>query len=151
MPTLVPAIGRVPISQDYDDEGNGDDDEQPDDIDVPSQSLDCLGSKRLCSDFPESTDSLRESKVAKSTTGLRPKASDLDDLTRECLVVAIAVYRCLISTTNPFPDHSAESNLGRDAWFIACEDLDCSLGLTPRVFKLVSPLSHLKRCACDMS
>jgi hypothetical protein len=152
MPTLVRAIGRVPISQDHDDERNGDDDdEQEDDIEDTSQSSDCVGSKRLSSESPESIDSLRESKVAKHVTGLRPKASDLDDLTRECLVVAIAVYRCLISTTNPFPDHSAESSLGRDAWFIACEELECCIALTPRVSKLVSLLSCLKNCLFDVS
>ena len=135
-PTLVHAIGHVPISQGDDDERNEDEDEQEDNIDATD------GSKRLRSESPEPFESFRESKVPKHTTGLRPKASDFDDLTKECLVVAIAVFRCLISTTNPFPDHSAESGLGREAWVMACEELDCDLPLTPRVFKVVSLESH---------
>ena len=138
-PTLVRAIGRIPISKaGLDDERNEDDEENEDD-DEPEDDVDARdGSKRLRSESPDPTESLHESKVPKHATGLRAKASDFDDLTKECLVVAIAVYRCLISTTNPFPDHSAESGLGREAWVIACEDLDCDLPLTPRVSKLVS-------------
>lgn len=138
---LVRATGRVPISLadvDIDEERIGDEDEHEDIIDATDSS------KRLRSESPEPTESLRECKVAKHATGLRPKASDLDDLTKECLAVAIAVYRCLISTTNPFPDHSAESGLGREAWVIACEDLDCDLPLTPRVFKMVGLNFHSK-------
>ena len=134
---LVRATGRVPISQaDLDEERNEDEDEHEDNVDA----TEC--SKRLRSESPEPTESLRNSKIAKHATGLRPKASDFDDLTKECLVVAIAAFRCLISTTNPFPDHSAESALGREAWVIACEELDCDLALTPRVSKLVGNQSH---------
>ena len=142
-PKVVRSVGRVPIShgnieQDRDEDEEEDDDEQEADKDKPSQLQDRDGSKRRRSDSLESVDTLRECKVARHTAhSLRPKASDFDDMTKECLVVAIAVYRCLISSSNPFPEHAAETNLAREAWIIACDDLECDLPLGPKVAKLV--------------
>jgi hypothetical protein len=87
----------------------------------------------------ESADSLRESKIPKPSNGRRPKASDFEDLTKGSIQAAIAIYRCLISTTDPFPDHAIELKLARQAWEVACEDLEVDHSLTPKICKLVSP------------
>jgi hypothetical protein len=85
-----------------------------------------------------STESLRESKVAKSSSGSRPKAADYDDISKACIAGAISFYRCLISTRTPFPDHVEEINLCRQAWMAACEDQEVELTLRPDMAKLVS-------------
>lgn len=138
-PTLIRSNGRVPISQAAVAE---EDDDEHMASDRGERSLDRDELKRQRS---ESVDSLRDAKVAKHTSGNRPKASDFQDLTKECLALAISVYRCLISTTNPFPDHTAETQLAGEAWAIACEDLETNDPLTPKISKLITNRgSHLR-------
>jgi hypothetical protein len=68
----------------------------------------------------------------------RPKAKDYDDVTQEILAIAIAIYRCLICTNTPFPDHVKELEFVRIAWKIACRKLDIQLEMTPELVKMVS-------------
>jgi len=67
-----------------------------------------------------------------------PKAKDYDDVTQEVLSVAIAVYRCLISSEAPFPDHSKELEFVKIAWNVACKKADLRLEMTPELVKMVS-------------
>jgi hypothetical protein len=67
----------------------------------------------------------------------RPKAKDYDDVTQEILSVAIAVYRCLISTDTPFPDHSKELEFVKIAWNVACKKVGLKLEMTPELVKMV--------------
>jgi hypothetical protein len=67
----------------------------------------------------------------------RPKAKDYDDVTQEILSVAIAVYRCLISTDTPFPDHSKELEFVKIAWNVACKKADMWLEMNPELVKMV--------------
>ena len=67
----------------------------------------------------------------------RPKAKDYDDLTQEILTIAIAIYRCLICTDTPFPDHAKELEFVRIAWKTACEQVEVKLQITPELVKMV--------------
>jgi len=67
----------------------------------------------------------------------RPKAKDYDDLTQEILAISIAVYRCLICTNTPFPDHAKELEFVRLAWRKACEKIEVKLEMTPELVKMV--------------
>jgi len=67
----------------------------------------------------------------------RPKAKDYDDVTQEILSTAIAVYRCLICTNTPFPDHSQELEFVTIAWRIACKKMGVKLEVTPELVKMV--------------
>ena len=127
---LTRSKGRVPLSRATMEE----DDDEPLASSRGSRSFDRDDSKRQRS---ESVDSFREAKVAKYVGGQRPKASDFQDLTKECIAIAISVYRCLVSTTNPFPDHATETKLAGEAWAIACEDVESDQPLTPKISKLV--------------
>ena len=68
----------------------------------------------------------------------RPKAKDYDDITQEILSIAIAIYRCLICTNTPFPDHSQELEFVMIAWRIACKKMEVKLEMTPELVKMVS-------------
>jgi len=67
----------------------------------------------------------------------RPKAKGYDDVTQEILSVAIAVYRCLIATDTPFPDHSKELEFVKITWNIACKKVGLKLEMTPELVKMV--------------
>jgi hypothetical protein len=67
----------------------------------------------------------------------RPKAKDYDDVTQEVLSIAIAIYRCLICTDTPFPDHAKELEFVKIGWAIACKKLDIRLEMTPELVKMV--------------
>jgi hypothetical protein len=67
----------------------------------------------------------------------RPKAKDYDDVTQEVLAIAIAIYRCLICTDTPFPDHAKELEFVKIGWTIACKKLDIRLEMTPELVKMV--------------
>jgi hypothetical protein len=84
-----------------------------------------------------SAESLRDTKVAKSSSGSRPKAADFDDVSKACIAGAISFYRCLISTCTPFPDHADEIDLCHKAWAAACEEQEVELTLRPNIAKLV--------------
>jgi Domain of unknown function (DUF6532) len=101
----------------------------------PPKESNCEALKRTRS---TSVYSLRESKIPKPSNGQRPKASDFEDLTKGSILAAISIYRCLISTTDPFPDHGMEVKLARQAWEVACEDLEVDHNLTPKICKLAS-------------
>ena len=138
--SLTRSEGRVPISRastiQYED--NDDNYDEPSASHAPRQSshkrLNHEGRKRARS---ESVESFRESKVTKIVTGQRPKASDFED--KESILVAITIYRCMVSTSNPFPDHPTEVKLAQEAWEAACQDLDTYPTLTPKMCKLVNP------------
>jgi hypothetical protein len=67
----------------------------------------------------------------------RPKAKDYDDVTQEVLTVAIAIYRCLICTDTPYPDHSQELEFVKIGWRIACKKMEVKLEMTPELVKMV--------------
>ncbi|KIM88272.1 hypothetical protein PILCRDRAFT_62582, partial [Piloderma croceum F 1598] len=75
----------------------------------------------------------------------RPKAKDYDDVTQEVLAVAIAVYRCLICTDTPFPDHAKELEFAKIRWKIGCKKLDIRLEMTPELVKMITSRgSHVR-------
>jgi hypothetical protein len=65
----------------------------------------------------------------------RPKAKDTNNMTQE--VLAIAIYRCLIYTNTPFPDHAKELEFVKIGWNIACKKLDIWLEMTPELVRMV--------------
>ncbi|KAG0700883.1 hypothetical protein DFH29DRAFT_876262 [Suillus ampliporus] len=88
-------------------------------------------------------------KIKKNLDGScqRVKASDFDDVTKEILVTATSIFRCLIVTQAPFPDAIAvETKLAKEAWHEACQIKGVNVKLTPLAVKmLLSHTSHVRR------
>ena len=112
----------------------------------PSQPV--IGKKRSHSPSGDSDD-LQVVKAQKvSERGGQPKASDYDDVAKEVILRATAVYRCLVSTTNAFPTPAEEGDLIKRAWSRANEETsqDVPIALTPVIAKLVGLfLCYVKR------
>jgi hypothetical protein len=71
----------------------------------------------------------------------RMKASNFDDISKEILVMATSIFRCLIATQAPFPDNVAvETKLAKTAWHEACQIKGINVKLTPSGVKMVSRL-----------
>lgn len=56
--------------------------------------------------------------------GVRPRAKDFDDLTREVIRIVISIYRCMVCTIAPFPDQPSELAFAMSAWKQACEKVE---------------------------
>ncbi|KAG2132880.1 uncharacterized protein EDB93DRAFT_1255101 [Suillus bovinus] len=71
--------------------------------------------------------------------------ADFDDVSKDILVTAISLFRCLIVTKAPFPDSIAdETMLGKDAWHEACQLKGVNIKLTPLAIKmLLKRTSHV--------
>ncbi|KAG2140336.1 hypothetical protein BD769DRAFT_1662881 [Suillus cothurnatus] len=68
----------------------------------------------------------------------RMKASDFDDISKEILVMATSIFRCLIVTQAPFPDNVAvETKLAKTAWHEACQIKGINIKLTPSGVKML--------------
>ncbi|KAG2738353.1 hypothetical protein P692DRAFT_20758820, partial [Suillus brevipes Sb2] len=87
-------------------------------------------------------------KVKKNADGSRRrvKASDFDEISKEILITACSVYRCLIVTQAPFPDSvAAETKLAKEAWCEACQLKGVDVKLTPSaVNMLLKRASHVR-------
>ncbi|KAH7926124.1 hypothetical protein BV22DRAFT_1009785 [Leucogyrophana mollusca] len=87
-------------------------------------------------------------KAQKGTDGSkrRTKASDFDEFTQDVLSVAIAIFRCLVCTTAPFPDTTAiETKLAEQAWKEACRRTGLNIRLTPAIHKMITKrTSHVR-------
>ena len=83
------------------------------------------------------------SKPRRSRTGVAAKASDYDDVAKEVILHATAIYRCLVSTSNAFPTPSKEGELIKSAWNRANDETlqEVPIALTPVIAKVVSPVS----------
>jgi hypothetical protein len=104
-----------------------------------SPSHHVIGKK--CSHSPSDEGLLQLVKAQKvSEGGGRPKASDYDDVAKEVILCATAIYRCLVSTSNAFPTPSEEGELIKLAWNRANEETsqDIPMALTPVIAKVVS-------------
>jgi hypothetical protein len=104
----------------------------------PSQPV--IGQKRR-SHSPSEDDVLQVVKAQKvSEGGGRPKASDYDDVSKEVILRATAIYRCLVSTSNAFPTPTEEGDLIKRAWSRANQETsqDIPIALTPVIAKVVS-------------
>ncbi|KAJ7810174.1 hypothetical protein B0H14DRAFT_3480868 [Mycena olivaceomarginata] len=103
------------------------------------------GDKRRRSDSVDSED-LRSTQSPKATASeSRPRAKDLDDLSKEVVMHAIDLYRCSISTEIFFPDHNEEPPLVRRAFNKSCKALNLKMIMTPAIYKLVRYISR----TCD--
>ena len=74
-----------------------------------------------------------------SEGGGRPKASDYDEVSKEVILRATAIYRCLVSTRNAFPTPSEEADMIKTAWNRANEETSqpVPIALTPAIAKVV--------------
>ena len=79
-----------------------------------------------------------------SEGGGRPKASDYDEVSKEVILRATAVYRCLVSTRNAFPTPSEEADMIKTAWNRANEETSqqVPIALTPAIAKVVSAILY---------
>ncbi|KAK7000822.1 hypothetical protein R3P38DRAFT_2650559 [Favolaschia claudopus] len=73
-----------------------------------------------------------------SSSGSRPRAKDLDDDSKEYVAFASDHYRCLLARRQAFPDSRMETEMVREAWGEACEEMGERLVLTPAMAKLIS-------------
>ena len=91
---------------------------------------------------PSSTNSLKETKVRRTSSG-RPKAADYDDSTKAILLAAISYYRANLSSYCAFPDITTEASMLAEIWKATLKIHETSATLTPKIAKLVksSPLS----------
>ncbi|KAJ6603508.1 hypothetical protein DFH09DRAFT_898878 [Mycena vulgaris] len=102
---------------------------------APSSSP-AVGNKRRRSPSEDSED-LRPAQSQRTASG-RPRAKDLDDHTKEYVVLAIHYYRCLLSAGNGFPDNAAETEMVQRVWNVTCNEMGERLLLTPTIAKLIS-------------
>ncbi|KAJ7128799.1 hypothetical protein C8R43DRAFT_1134379 [Mycena crocata] len=98
-----------------------------------------VGNKRSRSSSQDSDD-LRSTQVQRINTsgGGRPRAKDLDDHTKEFVIYANTMYRCVLSAINAMPDSATEARLVRGVWNDTCEELGERMILTPAIFKLIT-------------
>jgi hypothetical protein len=103
----------------------------------PSQPV--IGRKRSHSPSDDGFHQLVKAQKV-SEGGGRPKASDYDDVAKEVILCATAIYRCLVSTSNAFPTPSEEGELIKCAWNRANEETsqEVPIALTPVIAKVVS-------------
>ncbi|KAG2359197.1 hypothetical protein BDR07DRAFT_1488553 [Suillus spraguei] len=79
-------------------------------------------------------------KIKKNSDGSRHcmKASDFDDVSKEILVTATSIFRCLIVSWVPFPENIAvEMQLAKAAWHEACQIKGINVKLTPSGIKVL--------------
>ncbi|KAF7335090.1 hypothetical protein MVEN_02259600 [Mycena venus] len=85
------------------------------------------------------SEDLHLTQMAKITpSGGRPRAKDLDDLSKEHTVHAIDEFRCLVSAKNLFPNHTEEGPLVHQSWDLTSEALGEQLPLTSTIYKLIA-------------
>lgn len=129
------------VDESTDDNDDTADDADDDDDDDYKQLPAARGTKRPFDNMlHEDTMVL---KVKKNADGSRRhvKASDFDEISKEILMTACSVYRCLIITQAPFPDSvAAEMKLAKEAWHEACQLKGVDVKLTPLVVNMVSPV-----------
>ena len=79
-----------------------------------------------------------------SEGGGRPKASDYDEVSKEVILRATAIYHCLVSTRNAFPTPSEEADMIKIAWNHANEETSqqVPIALTPAIAKVVSAILY---------
>lgn len=80
--------------------------------------------------------------VKTRTSGGRPRAKDLDEVSKEYIGFAIRRYRGYISTTGIYPEPTTDRELIDRAWGDACVEFGEQLSLTPTIYKLVRPLLY---------
>ncbi|KAG0696692.1 hypothetical protein DFH29DRAFT_1082778 [Suillus ampliporus] len=104
-------------------------------------------SKRLLDTEEAATVAMKMKKLSDGSRYLsRVKVADFDDVSKDILVTAISLFRCLIVTKAPFPDSIAdETMLGKDAWREACQLKGVNIKLTPLAIKmLLKRTSHVR-------
>ena len=107
----------------------------------PSPSPRVVGRKRSRSpkrSLSPSEPFVKAQKVSEG--GGRPKASDYDEVAKEVILHATAIYRCLVSTSNAFPTPSEEGEMIKAAWNRANDETlqEVPIALTPVIAKVVS-------------
>ncbi|KII82960.1 hypothetical protein PLICRDRAFT_180857 [Plicaturopsis crispa FD-325 SS-3] len=130
----------------YISDGQDDDDEEPqgnedshrdDDRDTTADT----GNKRRRSPTPPPT---RQAITIQESKG-RPKAGDYETAVRHVLSTAIAIYRCRLTSENPYPDGILEVTWAKAAWKEACEMCDTSLASNMELIKLITcRASHMR-------
>lgn len=93
------------------------------------------GDKRARSPSDDDLRSTQSQRIAGSSG--RPRAKDLDELTKEYVVCANDRYRVYISVEQGFPENPIETVLVRRVWDETCEEMGERLPLTPTIAKLV--------------
>ncbi|KAH7917894.1 hypothetical protein BV22DRAFT_1052118 [Leucogyrophana mollusca] len=135
-------IARFPSPSDNDDSDTPTSDNDIEDNNDDAVTLN--GGKRGRREF----DGNGDSKAQKGNDGSkrRTKASDFDEFTQDVLSVAIAIFRCLVCTTAPFPETTAiETRLAEQAWTEACGRTNLNVRLTPAILKMITKrTSHVR-------
>ncbi|KAG1889975.1 hypothetical protein F4604DRAFT_1673484 [Suillus subluteus] len=120
-------------------------DESSDDSESTNQSQPEAGAGQM---DEEDEDAMVMVKIQKNSNGShhRMKAGDFEADSKDILVTATSIFRCLIVTRAPFPDTIAvETMLGKEAWHEACQMKGIDIKLTPLAVKmLLKRTSHVR-------
>ena len=112
-----------------------------------SPSRPVIGRRKRSYSSSEPEESLHQLVKAQKVSegGGRPKASDYDDVAKEVILCATAIYRCLVSTSNAFPTPSEEGEMIKGAWNRANEatSQEVPIALTPVIAKVVSEINTI--------
>ncbi|KAJ7266483.1 hypothetical protein B0H12DRAFT_976850, partial [Mycena haematopus] len=68
----------------------------------------------------------------------RAKDYDTNSTTQEIVSTGVTQFRCLVATTDGFPDHTSETDLLALAWTAAREEHKIAMDLTPEMAKLIT-------------
>ncbi|KAJ6607120.1 hypothetical protein B0H10DRAFT_2073189 [Mycena sp. CBHHK59/15] len=68
----------------------------------------------------------------------RARQKDYDDTTQEAIGIAATWFRCILATSDAFPEHMEEGDMVKLAWGKAEEELKISMTLTPDIAKLIA-------------
>ncbi|KAJ7186195.1 hypothetical protein C8R46DRAFT_1208276 [Mycena filopes] len=100
----------------------------------PRSSSPSTGDKRARS---EDSDDIRstQSQRTSSSSG-RPRAKDLDEVSKEYVGFAIRRYRSRLSTVCLYPELVQDGGFIKESWEEACTEFGTRLSLTPTIYKL---------------
>ncbi|KAG1865455.1 hypothetical protein DFJ58DRAFT_864495 [Suillus subalutaceus] len=136
--TKGPKAKRVvpPSDRDLDGTSDGTSTTSDEDGDTAMESsMAARGTKRCLDTAPE--DAMIRPKIKKELDGSCLKVSDFDDISKEVLVMAVSIFRCLLVMHAPFPDTIAvEMKLAKEAWNESCKIKGANIKLTPSAMKM---------------
>ncbi|KAG2086371.1 hypothetical protein BD769DRAFT_1681213 [Suillus cothurnatus] len=107
-----------------------------------------MSAPRVTKRLLDTEDAMAVVKIQKNSDSsrCRMKAADFEADSKDILVTATSIFRCLIVTQAPFPDSIAvETKLGKEAWHKACQMKGTNVKLTPLAVKmLLKRTSHVR-------
>ncbi|KAH9843001.1 uncharacterized protein C8Q71DRAFT_720386 [Rhodofomes roseus] len=67
----------------------------------------------------------------------RPRQKDYAEDVQQILTIACSIFRCHVSTINPFPDSALEMRWAQLAWGEACRELEGRYAASPSILRII--------------